>query len=178
MCPLLQRRVSIDQPTVGQPSNEGNARLIMSGFAYQAIRQDCLGTKRGSAKGVNSGHTGGRSQIRPRISVSPRSAASVRTPSLGIRKMVLVTLSTWFYRRDRQQRLRLWMIGRSAILGYFGASLCDSFRLIKPSVGQDLLLRGLLWHHDGFGDGKVRCHQHILRQRRTSRLLEIQDREN
>jgi hypothetical protein len=36
MCPLLQRRVSIDQTTVGQRSNKGKARLIKVGFAYKA----------------------------------------------------------------------------------------------------------------------------------------------
>jgi signal transduction histidine kinase len=46
----------------------------------------------------------------------------------------LVALFTWIYRRDRQQRVRLWMIGWSAILVHFAAALLNSFHLIPKLV--------------------------------------------
>ena len=44
---------------------------------------------------------------------------------------VLVTLFTWIYLRDRQQGIRLWMIGWIAILFHFAAPLLLGFSLIS-----------------------------------------------
>jgi signal transduction histidine kinase/ActR/RegA family two-component response regulator len=52
--------------------------------------------------------------------------------------VILVALFTWIYQRDKQQRVRLWMIGWSAILMHFGAALLASFNLI-PSAFADWL---------------------------------------
>jgi signal transduction histidine kinase/CheY-like chemotaxis protein len=48
--------------------------------------------------------------------------------------MILVALFTWIYQRDKQQRVRLWMIGWSAILMHFGVGLLDSFHLMKAGL--------------------------------------------
>ena len=52
--------------------------------------------------------------------------------------MILVALFTWIYQRDKQQRVRLWMIGWSAILVHFGVSLLASFHLISSSLADGL----------------------------------------
>ena len=48
--------------------------------------------------------------------------------------MILVALFTWIYHRDKQQRVRLWMIGWSAILVHFGTALADSFHLMRAGL--------------------------------------------
>jgi signal transduction histidine kinase/ActR/RegA family two-component response regulator len=58
--------------------------------------------------------------------------------------MILVALFTWIYRRDRQQRVRLWMIGWSAILVHFGAALLDSFHLIQSGLADWLAYSTLI----------------------------------
>jgi Tfp pilus assembly protein PilN len=52
--------------------------------------------------------------------------------------MILVALFTWIYQRDKQQRVRLWMIGWIAILVHFGVSLLASFHLISSSLADGL----------------------------------------
>ena len=47
---------------------------------------------------------------------------------------ILVTLFTWIYVRDRQQRVGLWMLGWIAILIHFAAALLASFSLIGPNL--------------------------------------------
>lgn len=47
---------------------------------------------------------------------------------------LLVALFTWIYRRDRQWRVALWMIGWIAILIHFAASCLLSFSLISPTL--------------------------------------------
>jgi signal transduction histidine kinase/DNA-binding response OmpR family regulator len=47
---------------------------------------------------------------------------------------VLVALFTWIYLRDRQQRVRLWMMGWTAIVIHFAAGLLASFSLIPPRL--------------------------------------------
>ena len=59
--------------------------------------------------------------------------------------MILVALFTWIYRRDRQPRVRLWMIGWSAILVHFGAALLDSFHFIKPGLADWLAYSTLIF---------------------------------
>jgi diguanylate cyclase len=44
--------------------------------------------------------------------------------------VVLVALFTWIYLRDRQQRVRLWMMGWVAIMVHFAAGLLAVFSLI------------------------------------------------
>ena len=44
---------------------------------------------------------------------------------------ILVTLFTWIYLRDRQQRMRLWMIGWIAIFIHFTAALLNTFALLS-----------------------------------------------
>jgi PAS domain S-box-containing protein len=51
---------------------------------------------------------------------------------------ILVVLFTWTYRRDRQQRTGLWMLGWIAILVHFAAPLLASFALLSPQL-TDLL---------------------------------------
>jgi signal transduction histidine kinase len=58
--------------------------------------------------------------------------------------MILVALFTWIYRRDRQQRVWLWMIGWSAILVHFGAALLDSFHLIQTGLADWLAYSTLM----------------------------------
>jgi signal transduction histidine kinase/CheY-like chemotaxis protein len=58
--------------------------------------------------------------------------------------MILVALFTWIYQRDKQQRVRLWMIGWSAILVHFGGSLLESFHLIKSSLADWLAYATLI----------------------------------
>ncbi len=48
---------------------------------------------------------------------------------------ILVSLFAWMYLRDRQQRMRLWLIGWIAILVHFAASLLAIFSLISGRVG-------------------------------------------
>ena len=48
---------------------------------------------------------------------------------------LLVSLFAWMYARDRQQRMRLWLIGWIAILVHFGASLLATFSLISGRLG-------------------------------------------
>src|SRR5215467_12042827 len=43
---------------------------------------------------------------------------------------ILVTLFTWIYLRDRQQRMRLWMIGWIAIFIHFTALLLNTFGVL------------------------------------------------
>src|SRR5947207_7425491 len=46
---------------------------------------------------------------------------------------ILVTLFTWIYFRDRQQRIGLWMIGWIAIFIHFASELAQNlFRLSSP----------------------------------------------
>src|SRR5437764_5344346 len=46
---------------------------------------------------------------------------------------ILVTLFTWIYFRDRQQRIGLWMIGWVAIFIHFASELTEGlFRLSSP----------------------------------------------
>ena len=47
----------------------------------------------------------------------------------------LVTLFTWIYVRDRQQRIGLWMLGWIAIFIHFAADLLASFSLLSPNWG-------------------------------------------
>ena len=47
---------------------------------------------------------------------------------------VLVALFTWIYLRDRQHRVRLWMMGWVAIMVHFGAALLATFSLISPRL--------------------------------------------
>ncbi len=58
--------------------------------------------------------------------------------------MILVALFTWIYQRDKQQRVRLWMIGWSAILVHFGVSLLESFHLIRSSLADWLAYATLI----------------------------------
>jgi signal transduction histidine kinase len=58
--------------------------------------------------------------------------------------MILVALFTWIYHRDKQQRVRLWMIGWSAILVHFGAALLDSFHLIRSGLADWLAYATLI----------------------------------
>jgi len=48
---------------------------------------------------------------------------------------ILVALFAWMYLRDRQQRMRLWLIGWIAILVHFAASLLATFSLISGCLG-------------------------------------------
>ncbi len=58
--------------------------------------------------------------------------------------MILVALFTWIYHRNRQQRVRLWMIGWIAILVHFGAALLDSFHFIKVGLSDGLAYATLM----------------------------------
>jgi signal transduction histidine kinase len=58
--------------------------------------------------------------------------------------MILVALFTWIYQRDKQQRVRLWMIGWSAILVHFGVSLLASFHLMSSSLADWLAYATLI----------------------------------
>ncbi len=46
---------------------------------------------------------------------------------------ILVTLFTWIYLRDRQQRMRLWMIGWIAIFIHFTAALLNTFGFLSDN---------------------------------------------
>ncbi|HEV3036681.1 MAG TPA: PAS domain S-box protein [Candidatus Angelobacter sp.] len=46
---------------------------------------------------------------------------------------ILVTLFAWIYLRDRQQRIRLWMIGWVAIFIHFAAALLYAFSLLSEN---------------------------------------------
>src|SRR5438552_6976905 len=46
---------------------------------------------------------------------------------------ILVTLFAWIYLRDRQQRMRLWMIGWIAIFIHFTAALLYTFSLLSEN---------------------------------------------
>ena len=58
--------------------------------------------------------------------------------------VILVALFTWIYRRDRQQRVRLWMIGWSAILVHFGAALLEGFHLLHGGLADWLAYSTLI----------------------------------
>ncbi|MGH9613132.1 MAG: hypothetical protein ACRD4P_08655, partial [Bryobacteraceae bacterium] len=57
---------------------------------------------------------------------------------------VLVTLFTWIYLRDRQQGIRLWMIGWIAILVHFAVPLLLSFSLISQTLADWLAVSTLI----------------------------------
>ncbi len=57
---------------------------------------------------------------------------------------ILVALFTWIYHRDRQQRVRLWMMGWMAIMAHFGAGLADAYHLIPPRLADWLAYTTLL----------------------------------
>lgn len=48
---------------------------------------------------------------------------------------ILVTLFTWIYVRDRQQRVGLWMLGWISIFIHFTAVMLASFSLLAPTWG-------------------------------------------
>ena len=48
---------------------------------------------------------------------------------------ILVSLFAWIYRGDREQRMRLWLIGWIAILVHFAASLLATFSIISSQLG-------------------------------------------
>jgi signal transduction histidine kinase/CheY-like chemotaxis protein len=64
--------------------------------------------------------------------------------------MILVALFTWIYQRDKQQRVRLWMIGWSAILAHFGFALLDSFHLMRAGLADWLSYATLMVAAAGF----------------------------
>lgn len=49
---------------------------------------------------------------------------------------ILVGLFAWIYRRDRQPRARLWMIGWACIVAHFAGMLFASFGLIPPRLAE------------------------------------------
>ncbi len=57
---------------------------------------------------------------------------------------ILLALFTWIYHRDRQQRVRLWMMGWMAIVAHFGAGLADAYHLIPPRLADWLAYTTLL----------------------------------
>jgi PAS domain S-box-containing protein len=57
---------------------------------------------------------------------------------------LLVVLFAWLHHRDRQEGIRLWMIGWVAILVHFGASLFTMFSVISPAWGDWLAVVTLL----------------------------------
>ncbi len=58
--------------------------------------------------------------------------------------ILLVSLFTWIYARDRHQRVRLWMIGWICILTHFSAMALDSFSLIPPLLASWLAYATLM----------------------------------
>jgi signal transduction histidine kinase/FixJ family two-component response regulator len=48
--------------------------------------------------------------------------------------LILVGLFTWIYLRDRQQRVRLWMMGWLAIMVHFASGLLAAFARIPPHL--------------------------------------------
>jgi two-component system, sensor histidine kinase and response regulator len=57
---------------------------------------------------------------------------------------ILVALFAWIYRRDRQQRMRLWLTGWIAILVHFAASLLVTFSVISGQLGDWVAVTTLL----------------------------------
>jgi signal transduction histidine kinase/ActR/RegA family two-component response regulator len=67
-------------------------------------------------------------QLARKIVAMPAQFGHVLTVSVMV---VLVTLFTWIYLRDRQQRVRLWMMGWVAIMVHFGGGLLAVFSVIS-----------------------------------------------
>ena len=49
---------------------------------------------------------------------------------------ILVTLFSWIYMRDRQQRMGLWMLGWVWILIHFAALALVEFKLLPPQLAR------------------------------------------
>ncbi|HVO97044.1 MAG TPA: response regulator [Bryobacteraceae bacterium] len=57
---------------------------------------------------------------------------------------ILVALFTWIYLRDRQQRVRLWMMGWIAIVVHLGAGLAAAYHMIPPRLADWMAYTTLL----------------------------------
>jgi signal transduction histidine kinase len=64
--------------------------------------------------------------------------------------VLMVALFTWIYSRERQQRVRLWMIGWICILVHFTGSALDSFSLIPPLAATWLAYATLIFAASAF----------------------------
>lgn len=64
--------------------------------------------------------------------------------------ILLVTLFTWIYARERHQRVRLWMIGWICILIHFAGMALDSFGLIPPLLAIWLAYSTLIFGASSF----------------------------
>jgi PAS domain S-box-containing protein len=53
---------------------------------------------------------------------------------------ILVSLFTWIYLRDRQQKLGLWMLGWIAVLTHFAAGLAQDLGMVSQNLGDFLSL--------------------------------------
>ncbi|MGA2131973.1 MAG: ATP-binding protein [Bryobacteraceae bacterium] len=63
---------------------------------------------------------------------------------------ILVGLFYWIYRRDRQERARLWMIGWAWIVVHFGGMLLFSFKLIPAALADWLAYVTLIFGASAF----------------------------